>query len=281
MDPELVLAVVGAVLFAAIVWGGALAQGLGNPVRDAEGRAWWALMRPLYAWGIVFAFLWGWSLQEPNPADERVGRHLELLAAIASVVALRALVRAVRAARARTPHSVPIATVGLHRPRIVVSQRFRDSASPEVVAAARAHEQAHVEHCDPLRIWLAQLAADLQWPMPGVSRRFAEWLLALEADRDSAALAKGADPEDLAEAIVTAARLQCGPTPVAAAAITGTGDGISWRVHRLLSPGAATPRRKPRPRLSRDAWIAALIGALCLGLVYGESVMHALFGVVR
>lgn len=276
MDPELVLTIVAAVLFAVVVWLGALAQGLfDRGAGDTEQRAWWALVRPLSAWGVVFAFLWGWSLQEPNPADERVGLHLELLAVVAAVIALRALVRAIRAARTPPPTSIPIATVGLLHPRIVVSQTFYDDAPPEVVAAALAHEKVHVERRDPLRILLAQLVTDLQWPVPGVSRRFASWLLALEADRDSAALAEGADAEDLAEAIVTAARLQCGPLRAAAAAAAGAGDHIRWRVQRLLSPRAAAAPGS-RSRLARNAWIATFVGALCLGLAYGDSVMHAL-----
>ncbi len=281
MDPELVLAIVAAALFAAVVWLGALAQGLDASAHEPEPRAWWVLMRPLYVWAVTFAFLWGWSLQEPNPADERAGLRSDLLATLGAVIALRALVRAIRALRSASIHRAPIATVGLLRPRIVVSRSFLESVPEEVIRAALAHERAHVERRDPLRIWLAQIGADLQWPVPGASQRFAAWLLALEADRDSSALADGTDPTDLAEAIVTAARLQCCPVPTASARAAGAGDGIAWRVHRLLSPDAATVVARPQSRLVRAWWLALLLGALCLGLVYGESVMHALLGAAR
>lgn len=280
MDPELVLAVVAAALFG-VVWLVALAQRLApGREHEPEPRAWWVLVRPLYVWAVLFAFLWGWSLQEPNPADERTGLRLELLAAVAALIALRALWRAVQALR-NTTRRPPIATIGLFRPRVVASQRFLRSASPKAASAALAHEQVHIRRRDPLRIWLAQIAADLQWPIPGAAARFAAWLAALEADRDNRALADGADPDDLAEAIIVAARLQSGPVPGAAAGVAGAGSAVAWRVRRLLSPDGAALGTRPRPWLLGVWWVAVLLGALCLGLLYGESVMHAWLGVAR
>jgi len=282
MDPELVLAVVATALFVVIVWLAALVQSrLASSAHEPEPRAWWVLVRPLIIWALAFAFLWGWSLREPNPTDERASLRLDLLATVAVVVALRALLRGLRALRSTSRQRLPIATVGLLRPRIVVSPSFLSGASEEVVQAALSHERAHVERRDPLRIWLAQVAADLQWPVPGASRRFAAWLLALEADRDSSVLARGTDPTDLAEAIVIAARLQTTSRSPASASAAGAGDGIAWRVHRLLSPDVATLPARPRSRLARRWWVALLFVALCLGLVYGETVMHALLGVAR
>jgi beta-lactamase regulating signal transducer with metallopeptidase domain len=163
---------------------------------------------------------------------------------------------------------------------VVVSEEFLRAVPRSVLSAALAHESAHARRRDPLRIWLAQLAADLQWPVPGSARRLSAWLLALEAQRDDEALASGAAAEDLAEAILTAARLQRGPAVSLRANAAGEGDGLAWRIRRLLSRdalrgGAAAPNAFWRV----CTWCVALvIGAVWLGIRYGDVVIGVLPG---
>src|SRR5216683_3171296 len=56
------------------------------------------------------------------------------------------------------------ATVGLLRRWIVFSPHLARRLEEGQVNAVLEHERAHARHWDPLRIWLAQLATDLQWP---------------------------------------------------------------------------------------------------------------------
>lgn len=277
MDPELVLVIVWLAWFGAVVWLAGTSVGRIRARRPhPERAAWWRLVMPLFAGLLVLAFLVGWAFQEPNPADERVGHLLLGMALLNGGIVLRALVRAIQSRRSGASARAPIGTVGLLWPRVVVSDEFRRSVSEDGLAAAVAHETAHAKGRDPLRIWLAQLAADLQWPVPGTAGRLAAWILALEAARDDEALASGVAGEDLAEAILAAARLCTSPKSLCAH-VEGTGEGIAWRMRRLLSEAAA-----PRSERSIGPWVGfvscvgLLEAAVWLGLHHGEAFLGTL-----
>ncbi len=281
MEREALLTVVGSALFGLVVWVFALPAGRAwLRFRDPEPWAWWRLVVPLFAGMVVVAFLLGWAFQEPDPADERAGVGLHVLAIVTAGIVTRAIVRSVMALRSRAYAHIPVASIGLLTPRAIVSDEFRRMASGGVLAAALAHEAAHVRGRDPLRIWLAQVAADLQWPIPGTGWRLSAWILALEAQRDDEAVARGACPEDLAEAILTAARLHPGPEARLCANVTGSGEGIAWRVRRLLSvelPGRRGARRTPFWLIGSSCSVLVL-GAVWLGLRYGEAFLGVLPG---
>lgn len=282
----LVFSVVSFSLFGAVVWvsaAGEARQGVGERVaRTSEEAAWWRLVWPLFAGVAVIAFLAGWASREPDPADEWVTVELFVLAAVVGTIALRAAARACRSAIVPLHVRAPIATLGLFQCRVVVSEEFEDAASPEVLAAALAHEAAHVRGRDPLRIWLAQLAVDLQWPVPRARRRFRTWALALEMRRDDEALLGGASPTALAESIILAARLSSAWSAQPPGGITGQGDGLALRVRRLL---VDTAGRRPS-RLSwrwrvRAACIATIVASVALGAEYGDAFLSLLPGVGR
>lgn len=264
------------------VWLAAASTGRVEPSEPDERAAFWQLIRPTFAGTLVIAFLTGWALREPNPADERIGLQLDVMAAIAALVWLRALLRAARALR-RSADARAVATVGLLRCRVVIGEAFRAAAAPELLAAALAHEAAHARRRDPLRIWLAQLACDLQWPLAGARERFARWLLALELRRDDEAVAAGVAPVALAESILLAARLeQAQRGPCAIAAMTGDGSGLALRVRRLLAPHPVQLTAARAPVAAPLYALASLvIAAGLLGAKLGEALLAVLPGVVR
>jgi len=281
MERETLLIVVASALFGLVVWLFALPAGRAwLHSRDPEPLAWWRLVLPLFAGVVVVAFLVGWAFQEPDPADEHAGIGLHLLAILTASIVIRAIVRSAMALRSSACAHIPIGTIGLLTPRVFVSNEFRRMASGEVLTAALAHEAAHARGRDPLRIWLAQLATDLQWPIPGTRRRLSAWLLALEAERDVEAVANGASAEDLAEAILIAARLHLGPATRLCANATGSGEGIAWRVRRLLSLEVhGGPTARPGASwVVRASCSALVVGAIWLGFRYGEAVLSVLPG---
>jgi hypothetical protein len=163
-----------------------------------------------------------------------------------------------------------------------------------VIRAALAHERAHAIHRDPLRIWLAQLITDLQWPWPWAGRRLEVWLETLELARDDEARAAGADGADLAAAVLASVRYlervtarQVGRrlqgTQLAHARLIGDSGALRKRVARMLAPlpqqPALVPARLAGLRLEGTLLIPLLLGALMLGVVYGERVMRALLGI--
>ena len=286
MEREALFTTLSVAFFAVVVL--ALAAGLprGSSHRDPppEPRAWWALLRPLLGGLLTLAFLLGWVLQEPDPADEWASPPLVLLAVGALSIVVRAIWRAARSLAAASATSFPIATVGLFRTRYVLSEPYLRMAAPDTLSAALEHESAHARHRDPLRIWLSQIAADLQWPVPGARRRFHTWLLALELHRDEEAVGAGASPVELAEALLLAAQLGCPPSDLGCTAPLLRGpEDLELRVHRLLELGTALrpAREQQAPKHIGGALLMLVLALelLWLGWRHGEEILRMLPGV--
>jgi beta-lactamase regulating signal transducer with metallopeptidase domain len=191
---------------------------------------------------------------------------------------LRATWRAGRAlARPRVP---PLAaTLGLLRPRIAIDDRLARDLDATARQAVLAHERAHCRHRDPLRIWLAQIASDLQWPSPRAAARFEHWRQALELARDEEARDGGVDGEDLAAALIGAVRLAQRPavSPVAATLVDGE-QALVLRVGRLLAPlrAPAAQSWRWRVRLVLAGSLALFAAATIFGLGHGDLLVRAL-----
>lgn len=242
--------------------------------RAAERRRWRLLWVPVAPAAVALAALVGWTIQEPRSTDELL-RPVALICVVPlALIWLRA---AIRAARALAPPPVPplAATLGLFRPRVVVDAALCGRLDPLSLDAAFAHEQAHARHRDPLRIWLAQIATDLQWPSPAARRRFRAWTESLELARDEEARATGVRGEDLAGALVVAVRLAHESLSPAAARLTGPERTFVERIDRLLSPLREGPF-DDRPWLLPLALLGALTAATLFGVSHGDLLVRAL-----
>lgn len=275
MDREVILIVMSLVLggplcvaFGALASPGAAFSSSG---RSAENAAWWRLWLPLQPAGLALTFLLGWALREPDNSDELLHPAVLVAALPWAALVARAVLRAVRALMDRR---APLAaTVGLFRPRVVIDERLADALDPEALEAVRAHEAAHARHRDPLRIWVAQLAADLQWPGSSAQRRFRQWLHALEVARDEEARETGVPGEALASAVVTTARFG-NAQRLASASLVGEAEFLRDRITRLLGP-VHDP-----VDLRRNPWVAVgLVIATCLGAYQGDVILRWLPGI--
>jgi len=150
-----------------------------------------------------------------------------------------------------------------------------------VIEAALEHEGAHARHWDPLRIWLAQLATDLQWPWPQARNRFAQWMLVLKLARDKEARAASVVGSDLATAILSSAHFRHNVIPFSSAALTAEPSSLKERIARLLDP---LPDYSEETRLSARLLVSALATSLLLsvvlGSVCGERTVRALLRVM-
>lgn len=280
MSRELVLATMVLVLCGAGAWLASWVPAANEPGdrrdlsgRQLEARSWrriWLTMLPA---GVALATMFGWALQEPGVTDELLLPTAALVALPIAVLWLRCALRACVALR--RPRDMPaIATVGLLRPRVVVAEDLRGTLDPEALMAALAHERVHVRHRDPLRIWLAQIATDLQWPSPSARRRFEHWLTSLEIARDEEARLGGASGEDLAAAVVAVARIARRPLGAAMVGLTGAETSLASRVHRLLEP--VPPDAGRRSILLLLAVLAVLVASTVIGATYGDYVLRAM-----
>lgn len=279
MSRELVLATMVVVLGGAGAWLASWVPAASQPGdrersgRQLEARSWRRIWLTLLPAGIALATMLGWALQEPRMTDELLLPTTALVAAPIALLWLRCAVRACVALR-RPRDMPPLATVGLVRPRVVLAEDLRGTLDPAALAAGLAHERVHVRHRDPLRIWLAQIATDLQWPSPSARRRFEHWLGALELARDEEARLDGVSGEDLAAAVVAVARMPRRVPGAAMACLTGAEASLASRVHRLLAP--VPPDRGRRSILLPMAVLAVLVGSVAIGAAYGDDMLRAM-----
>lgn len=273
MDRELVLVgltltIVGVTLFAGGVWSRRVTPP--GSAREWERTLWRALWRPVIPAVLMVSVLLGWAIMEPAQSDERLPSSVLMVSGLFVGLWLRAAIRAASALKERTPHVA--GTVGLWRARIVLSDALTAQLDPDALDAVKSHEAAHVRHRDPLRIWLAQLVTDLQWPWPSAQDRFAQWRHVLELARDEEARHSGTDGADLAAAILLAARLH---TSCSAGATLIDGQiGLEARITRLLAPlpSDETPIAMTSPL---TLFPVSLVGVLS-GVRFGEGLVQTL-----
>ncbi|HEY4188218.1 MAG TPA: M56 family metallopeptidase [Polyangia bacterium] len=241
-----------------------------------ERASWRRLWSPLFPAALALAVLIGWGLQEPGETDELLRPLAALAIAPFALIWLRAAWRAAWALR--PPARPPLAaTVGVVRPRVQLAERLRRDLDDDQLAAVLAHEEAHVRHHDPLRLWLAQLATDLQWPNPAARARLRDWQSSLELARDEDARRTGIAGEDLAAAIVATARLDGHRREEALAYLTGAEHELVDRVRRLLAPLSTTTEAGRRVLFTSVAVVAAtLLLSLLAGFRFGDSLIRAL-----
>jgi hypothetical protein len=243
---------------------------------DRERAAWLRVWRPLLPAVIVTAWLCGWALSQPDPVPDRVGPLVFIVCAPFALIGIRAVVRAGWALLA-TPGELGIATVGLIWPRIVMSPEFARHLDEGAIQAALAHERAHVRHFDPLRIWIAQFATDLQWPWASAQKRFDTWLEALEQARDDEARMEGIEGSDLAAALVASVRFHRNIGAGLCARLNENRSALEGRVARLLRPRESGIADKMPTTLQLVLWIAfAVAAAVGLGRLYGAWLIDAL-----
>ena len=242
-----------------------------NSAQELEQFRWRQLWLPLLPTTLALFSIVGWALYEPENS-EALPVSLIVVAGLFSVLWLRALYRALR--RLLLRERVLLAgTVGLFRPRVIISARLAQALDSEALSAVQAHEGSHQRHKDPLRIWLAQLATDLQWPWPSTKHRLLYWRFALELARDEEARAEGVDGADLAAAILTAAHLKLGPEPAIHASLLGTSEALQYRIERLLAP---LPTASTHPTNRWWLLLFLALSSIVLGAVFGEEIVRYL-----
>lgn len=145
---------------------------------------------------------------------------------------------------------------GLLQHQVFVGRVYAERLSNAALASAFAHEQEHVQAHDTLRYWLLRVALVVN-PVGRhlLTSQCKRWLAAREAQCDREAVLQGADPLELAEAIIVASR----PIKSAPVALGASDMGIlKFRVEMLLAFAEHAPLRSGRRGLS------VLIGGLML-----------------
>lgn len=245
-------------------------------------------------------------LLEPVNAGERVSVRLLALVLPALAVVACGLVRGARGLAAtaalvrrwsahadpvRLPHwpwpafrvqdGRPIfAVVGLHRPRIYVATQVLDALTAPEVAAAAAHERAHLAARDNLKRLLMRSAPDLLGFSPTGRRLEQEWARLVEAEADHrAACSRPGVALALAASLVKVARLAPVRGPALPVSALHEGGDVETRVRWLLGrSGRERPRAAGRPRLgiARACACVATLGVAAAVIARSLPAVHRL-----
>ncbi|MFN3648230.1 MAG: M56 family metallopeptidase [Armatimonadota bacterium] len=136
----------------------------------------------------------------------------------------------------RLPSSWPgCFTLGVARPRIVITSALWEQLDPEELAVVLAHEEAHLRRRDRLvETSLACFYALV--PLPGTGRLLRDWRRSAERACDAHAAAVVSSREDVAATLLRVAQLsQPMPGPlVGASAFAEAEDDLEGRVAALL-----------------------------------------------
>ncbi len=190
---------------------------------------------------------------------------VSLLWALARVVqATLAVRRLVRAPLGQGPggsvivggDDVVLAAAGLTRPTLVVSAGALARLDDDELAAAMAHERAHIRRRHRYVLLYAELCRVLGRPLPGTARAVRQLRFHIERDADRCAVRERSDRLALASAICKAAS---GATTRAGIAALG-GDGTAARVRELLQEAVPDVHAR-RLRALATATAAIAVGA--------------------
>ncbi len=154
-----------------------------------------------------------------------------------------------------------VALTGCRRPTLFIAGAVLDECAPRLVSAIAAHETGHQRAGDNLQRLLWTSSADpLAFSAAG-REMAAAWETATEEAADDDALSSGTPALDLAEALLSVARLAPDSAwPTVPAAAFYRGGRLERRVRRLLRSGVA--RSVPSP--GRAAAAALLLAMLWL-----------------
>jgi Zn-dependent protease with chaperone function len=183
----------------------------------------------------------------------------------------------------RIRHAFPvIAIVGVFRPRLFISAQVFESLTREELAAALAHERAHLAVRDNLKRGLLRACRDVLVIVPCGRSLDRAWDEASEAAADELAARAGAPVAlSLASALIKIARLAPAglkpAMPAGAFLISKTVEGVAWRVRRLTQlaglEGAFDGRRAALLNLTMWASLAAFIVVMTMAAADARVLM--------
>jgi Zn-dependent protease with chaperone function len=170
-------------------------------------------------------------------------------------------------------------STGLLEPRVVVSESLATSLSADELAAALAHERAHVRRKDPLCLFTSTLALLVSVPL--LTRRLRPaLLLATEQTADVHAVQIVGDPTTVASAIINVARLGLPRARLPQYVTSMAARAVELRVAALLSARSLRPQRAWGLRLGllSTVAIAAIACVQAPRLHHAvETLLHSLF----
>ena len=165
----------------------------------------------------------------------------------------------------------PAFTAGWWKPRIYLDSRLASRLSVPELESLVAHEAAHLQRRDPMRLAVLRFFACLVFWLPAL-RRLAEDV-ADEAEFEADDIARGRQPLVLASAILNVALWTAGTEPLGGAVAFASPNLIEQRVRRLSED--VSPSRTHVTTRSLVAAAMMLLAALGSGIVMAHPIASA------
>lgn len=249
---------------------------------------------------LVFAYVIpAYLIYEPRETTEKVSFKMAFLAAFSVVFLLLAVCRFVSGQMAtrslvknwlrsseplrddrlgipiyRLKHPFPvIAVTGILRRKLFIADQLFDLLSEAELAAAFAHEYAHLKARDNIKGAFLHACCDFLAILPGGCTLDRAWIEASESAADEYAARAGGDASlDLASALIKIARVvpenSRASMPAAVSLIAGESSAIALRVQRLTQLATATPRRENSVGEWTFSRICLIVIAIVVGLAF-------------
>lgn len=161
------------------------------------------------------------------------------------------------------------ATAGFLRPCVVLSRDVFDLLDTAQLTAVLGHERGHVDAFDSLRSLALRFTMALAPPLGAAKLGERAYALEREILCDSGAVARGADPLALADALLAVARLHGGEPLAVVSGALGQQDvlsGLAVRV-RLLVTGDTDPLSEAVSPMRTRWFVATGLSAVVAALV--------------
>ncbi|MDR6552576.1 M56 family metallopeptidase [Paenibacillus qinlingensis] len=160
-------------------------------------------------------------------------------------------------------YKAPLAmTIGLWRPRILVSTGLMDMLEPNELRAVIEHEKCHVQHRDPGAIFLLALISKSMRYIPIFEWIAHKYPMMIELRADKYAIERMEQAADLGSALLKLLKQTTKPRfPLSHASFAETSMNV--RIQHILDPQKQVTLRWPLFRLA----MSALIFVLVMGLI--------------
>ncbi|AJY74670.1 M56 family metallopeptidase [Paenibacillus beijingensis] len=157
-------------------------------------------------------------------------------------------------------------TMGMLKPRIVISTGLMSLLEPRELEAVILHETYHQKHGDPRNLFLLSLFASVFWYIPLLGWLCHQYKIVREVLADNEAMSRQGTAADLAGALLKMLK-RGGAEPPSFAHVSFAETSINCRIRLILNPDEQLPLQLPlkRTMISLPALVA--LGAMFFGVL--------------
>ncbi|MEK8130788.1 M56 family metallopeptidase [Paenibacillus filicis] len=136
-------------------------------------------------------------------------------------------------------------TLGLFRPRIVLSSGLLELLDPSEIEAVYYHERSHRRHRDPLKTFVLLVVSKVMWYVPILDWCSRHYKIAREIIADHEAMTVMGTPASLGSALLKLLKKQDRPQAVDFAYVSFADTSINYRIHHIIDPESAASPQLP------------------------------------